>query len=41
LIAVGSRWLRKDVFPESIHDRVKAYGIVRPNLLKHAFVTEF
>lgn len=36
LIAVGSRWLQSDVFPESIHDRVKAYGVVRPNLMKHA-----
>jgi hypothetical protein len=36
LIAVGSRWLPNHVFPESIHDRVKAYGIVFPNLQKHA-----
>ncbi len=36
LIAVGSRWLPNNTFPESIHDRVKAYGIVRPNLMLHA-----
>lgn len=36
LIAVTSRWLQKDVFPESIEDRVHAYGIVRKNLMKHA-----
>lgn len=36
LIAVTSRWVRKEVFPESIVDRVQAYGIVRPNLMKHA-----
>lgn len=36
LIAVTSRWVRKDVFPESIADRVHAFGIVRPNLMKHA-----
>ena len=36
LIAVTSRWLRSDVFPESIVDRVQAYGCVRDNLLKHA-----
>ena len=36
LIAVGSRWLQNHVFPESIYDRVKAYGIVLPNLKKHA-----
>jgi hypothetical protein len=36
LVAVGSRWLPNHVFPESIHDRVKAYGVVLPNLQKHA-----
>lgn len=36
LIAVTSRWVRKEVFPESIVDRIHAFGIVRPNLLKHA-----
>ena len=36
LIAVSSRWLQNDNFPESIHDRVQAYGLVRPNLMKHA-----
>ena len=36
LIAVTSRWLQNNTFPESIHDRVKAYGIVRPNLMLHA-----
>jgi len=36
LIAVTSRWLPKLVFPESITDRVTAYGIVRKNLIKHA-----
>jgi hypothetical protein len=36
LIAVSSRWLPNHTFPESIHDRVKAYGIVRPNLMLHA-----
>lgn len=36
LIAVTSRWVREEVFPESIVDRVHAYGIVRENLMKHA-----
>jgi len=36
LIAVTSRWVREDVFPESIEDRVHAYGVVRDNLMKHA-----
>jgi hypothetical protein len=36
LIAVSSRWLQDDNFPESIYDRVKAYGVVRDNLMKHA-----
>ena len=36
LIAVTSRWLPKLVFPESIIDRVAAYGVVRKNLVKHA-----
>lgn len=36
LIAVTSRWLQDEVYPESIYDRVKAYGIVRGNLTKHA-----
>ena len=36
LIAVTSKHLRHDNFPESIADRVKAYGVVRPNLMKHA-----
>ena len=36
LVAVTSRWLQNDVFPESIYDRVKAYGIVRDNLMLHA-----
>lgn len=36
LVAVSSRWLRDDNFPESIYDRVKAYGVVRDNLMKHA-----
>ena len=36
LIAVTSTHLRNEVYPESIYDRVKAYGIVRDNLLKHA-----
>ncbi len=36
LIAVTSRWVREEVFPESIVDRIQAYGIVRPNLMKHA-----
>ncbi|MFW6035021.1 MAG: nucleoside hydrolase-like domain-containing protein [Halothermotrichaceae bacterium] len=36
LIAVTSTWLRKEVYPESIYDRVKAYGIVRDNLELHA-----
>ena len=36
LIAVTSCWLQYDTYPESIRDRVQAYGIVRPNLQKHA-----
>lgn len=36
LIAVTSRWVRTDVFPESIEDRIHAFGIVRPNLVLHA-----
>ena len=36
LIAVTSCWLKDDVFPESIINRIQAYGIVRPNLMKHA-----
>ena len=36
LIAVTSRWVRQEVFPESIRDRVLAYGCVRDSLLKHA-----
>ncbi|MBD3243885.1 MAG: DUF1593 domain-containing protein, partial [Chitinivibrionales bacterium] len=36
LIAVTSRWLPHHTFPESIRDRVLAYGLVRPNLLRHA-----
>ncbi len=36
LVAVTSRWLPHQTFPESIHDRVQAYGIVRPNLMRHA-----
>jgi hypothetical protein len=35
LVAVTSTHLRNEVFPESIHDRVKAYGIVRDNLTIH------
>jgi hypothetical protein len=36
LIAVTSRPLMNDVFPESIVDRVKAYGVIRENLKFHA-----
>ncbi len=36
LIATTSRWLPNLVFPESIADRVRAFGIVRKNLIKHA-----
>lgn len=36
LIAVTSCWLKDDVFPESIVSRIQAYGVVRPNLMKHA-----
>jgi hypothetical protein len=36
LIAVTSRPLMNDVFPESIVDRVKAYGVIRDNLKLHA-----
>lgn len=36
LIAVTSRWVRDEVFPTSISDRVLAYGLVRDNLMKHA-----
>lgn len=36
LIAVTSTWLRDVVFPESIEDRVHAFGTVRKNLEKHA-----
>ena len=36
LIVVTSRWLQNAVFPESIVDRLMAYGEVRANLQKHA-----
>jgi hypothetical protein len=36
LVAVTSRWLREETFPSSIVDRIHAYGIVRPNLMRHA-----
>lgn len=36
LVAVTSRWLKDEVYPESILYRVQAYGVVRPNLMKHA-----
>lgn len=36
LIAVTSCWLQNDVFPESIVDRILAYGVVKENLEKHA-----
>lgn len=36
LIAVTSCWLRDVIFPESIEDRIRAYGAVRENLIKHA-----
>lgn len=36
LIAVTSCWLQEEVYPESIINRIQAYGIVRPNLMKHA-----
>lgn len=36
LIAVTSRWLQNETFPESIRDRIHAYSIVQPNLLLHA-----
>lgn len=42
LIATTSVWLRNKIRPENIVERVKAYGQVRNNLLKHApgFATE-
>ena len=36
LIATTSVWLRDKVRPENIRERIKAYGKVRKNLLKHA-----
>jgi hypothetical protein len=36
LIAVTSTWLKDVVFPESIEDRIHAYGTVMDNLRKHA-----
>jgi hypothetical protein len=36
MAAVTSTWLRDKVHPELIEERVKAYGEVRPNLVKHA-----
>lgn len=36
LIAVTSCWLRKEVYADTIRNMVQAYGIVRPNLVKHA-----
>jgi hypothetical protein len=36
MAAVTSTWLRDRVRPELIEERVKAYGEVRPNLVKHA-----
>ncbi len=36
MIAVTSCWLQDEVFETSIVDRIHAYGIVRPNLMKHA-----
>jgi hypothetical protein len=36
LVAVTSRWLQNEVHPESIEERVRAYGEVRPSLQRHA-----
>ena len=36
LIAVTSCWLKDEVYPQSIVSRIQAYGIVRPNLMRHA-----
>ncbi len=36
LIATTSVWLRDKVRPENIRERIRAYGQVRSNLLKHA-----
>jgi hypothetical protein len=36
LIASTSTWQKQAVHPETMHTLVKAYGEVRPNLLKHA-----
>ncbi len=36
LVAVTSCWLQDEVYPESIVSRIQAYGIVLPNLKKHA-----
>jgi len=36
LVAVTSRWLQDTTHPESITERVEAYGQVRDNLMRHA-----
>jgi hypothetical protein len=36
LIATTSTWQKTAVHPETMHALVKAYGLVRPNLLLHA-----
>jgi hypothetical protein len=36
LVSVTSRWLKHSVYPESIADRVMAYGAIRKNLFIHA-----
>ena len=36
LIATTSVWLHDTVAPEKIVERIRAYGKVRPNLIKHA-----
>lgn len=36
LIAVTSRWLPNDHYPESIIDRIHAFGLVRSSLMRHA-----
>jgi hypothetical protein len=36
IAAVTSTWMRSQVHPELIDERVKAFGVVQPNLMKHA-----
>lgn len=36
LVATTSTWLKTGVNPQTMHNLIDAYGVVRPNLMKHA-----